>query len=198
MEKKTTEQRARIMIDKTIVEEPLASLLDKLQKYDFRTFQHSMNVAFIVTQMACARGMDKEGERIYNLIKGATLHDIGKIRIPKDILCKNGSLNKEEYEIIKKHPEYGADYIKDYQYPDIVRNIILSHHERIDGSGYPKAITVENIPIEAQMVSVADVWDAITSERVYKPEYTGAAAMKELSLSHDPSIVRLLVQTIDK
>lgn len=198
MEKKTTEQRARIMIDKTIVEEPLASLLDSLQKYDFRTFQHCINVAFVATQMACARGMDKEGDRIYNLIKGSVLHDIGKMKIPKDILCKTGSLNMDEYEVMKKHPEYGVEYVKDFHYQDIVNDIILYHHERIDGSGYPKQLKAVDIPVEAQIVSVADVWDAITSERVYKPEYTGSAAMKELSLSHDPSIVRLLVQTIDK
>ncbi|MBR5969652.1 MAG: response regulator [Lachnospiraceae bacterium] len=115
-------------------------------------------------------------EYIRNTIKAAPLHDIGKIHVPDYILQKPGKLTEEEFEEIKKHPLYGADIIDktlkkiaDNSYIDVIHDIVLYHHERWDGKGYPTGKAGEEIPLCARIMSVADVFDALFEDRVYKP-----------------------------
>lgn len=114
-----------------------------------------------------------------DIIQAAALHDIGKIRIPDAILNKPGRLTDEEYEMMKNHSRYGANMIESIirkveepEYYRVARNITLYHHERIDGKGYPEGLNGTEIPLEARIMAVADVYDALRSPRVYKPGFS--------------------------
>jgi len=137
---------------------------------------------------------------IDNLCKAAPLHDIGKVGIPDKILLKPGKLTEEEFEIMKKHTVIGANTLKEVKqkYPDnrlleIGISITNYHHERWDGSGYPKGLKGTDIPLSARIMAVADVYDALRSKRVYKKAYTHEEAVniiKEGRGTHfDPDIV---------
>ena len=179
MEKKSIEQRARILLDGIIIEPDTADLLCSLNKYSKRTFIHCLNVAFMSVQIGFNWGMDSK--RLIDLAKGAVLHDIGKIKIPLSILEKKGALTQEEFEQIKLHPVYGYELAMMKGYGNTVLDIILHHHEHIDGTGYPDGNKVTGLLQETQIVSVVDAWDAMTSARSYKPELSGQDAMLELT-----------------
>ncbi len=104
----------------------------------------------------------------------ALTHDVGKIHIPPPILLKPGKLTPEEYEVMKLHPQYGAMILGDNPRLTMAKNIALNHHERWDGSGYPRGISGEAIPMEARILSMADQYDALRNTRVYKPPYDHA------------------------
>ncbi len=179
MEKKSIEQRARLMLDGVIIEPDTAEILSSLKEYSNRTFVHSLNVAFISIQIGLDWGFDES--RIVNLAKGAVLHDIGKIKIPLSILEKKDALTEEEFARIRLHPVYGYELARKRGYGSPVLDIILHHHEHIDGSGYPDGHKVTGLSLETQIVSVVDTWDAMTSTRSYKPELSGQDAMLELA-----------------
>lgn len=125
-----------------------------------------------------------DDERVEIITSAAALHDIGKIAIPDSILLKPGRLTPEEFEIMKTHTVQGcrilesAQIFSDKEYYDYSYDICRHHHERWDGRGYPDGLAGEEISIAAQIVSLADVYDALTSERVYKPAYTPEEAMR--------------------
>ncbi len=125
--------------------------------------------------------------RITLITNASALHDIGKISIPDAILNKPGKLTPEEYEIIKTHSTIGAEMLENIPYfqsdemVHIARDICRWHHERYDGGGYPDGLRGDNIPIAAQVVALADVYDALTSKRVYKPAYTHEKAMEMIA-----------------
>lgn len=146
---------------------------------------------------------------IDNVIKSAPLHDIGKIRIPDAILNKPGKLTKEEFEIMKLHSTYGGEIIDhlieslpEASYLEIARDIALYHHERWDGTGYPKGLKKEGIPLSARIMAVADVFDALISDRVYKKAFSFEKAMsiiEEESGTHfDPGIVKAFLAASDE
>lgn len=200
MDKKTAEQRARIMADRIMCEPNVAPLMHQLREYHMVTFKHSVNVAFIATQMGIHRGFAED--RIEELTRGAILHDIGKLGIGKEVLDKQGPLSSGEYEFIQKHPQIGYDMVKDKEFSPVVLDIILHHHEHMDGSGYPEKIKNSQLSIETQIVTVADVWDAMTSERPYKSEFPAYIAYEELMDSADSffndAMIRLLTKCQDK
>ena len=141
--------------------------LTEIRTADEYTYSHSVNVALY--SMLIAKWLDLPEDTIQEVIKAGLLHDIGKAKIPDEILNKNGKLTPEEFDIMKKHPIYGYDLIKDISYiSEDVKGAVLSHHERIDGSGYPNGDLDDSISLLAKIVSVADVYDAMTQNRVYK------------------------------
>lgn len=145
----------------------LDAMVGLLEARDPYTAGHSRNVGAIAHVLADEVGLPKvqmEGLRL-----AAMVHDIGKIRVPMDILNKPGRLTREEFEIIKQHPQTAYDAIKGIPFPWDVPAIVLAHHEKWDGTGYPNGLAGERIPLEAQILSVADVLDAVSSHRPYRP-----------------------------
>ncbi|MFH2069422.1 MAG: HD domain-containing phosphohydrolase [Candidatus Omnitrophota bacterium] len=124
-----------------------------------------------VTRLACemAKEINLPAEQITGLRVGGILHDIGKIRIPPEILLNLKPLNKVEMNMIQSHPQLGYDILSEVEFPWPVKQIVLQHHERMDGSGYPKGLFGEAIILETQIISVADVMEAIVSKRPYRP-----------------------------
>ena len=142
-----------------------------------------------------------------NIVMAAPMHDIGKIEISDTILNKPGKLTEEEFEIMKKHSEYGGDIIKDtisnveeQEYCNIAYNIARYHHERYDGKGYPDNLKGEEIPLEARIMALADVYDALVSERVYKKAYSKETAIKIIQegkgTQFDPNLVPLFLECV--
>ncbi|EJQ43660.1 hypothetical protein IEQ_04988 [Bacillus cereus BAG6X1-2] len=123
------------------------------------------------------------------------LHDIGKIGIPDEILTKASSLTEDEYNIIKKHPQLGLEVFKNVSLPKDNEAIILSHHERWDGNGYPQKLKGNQIPLCARIVAIADAFDAMTSSRVYRSALSPDEAYKRIiegsGAQFDPSLVVL-------
>ena len=148
-----------------------------------------------VTTLACtiAREMGLAENRIDGIRMAATIHDIGKISVPSEILSKPGKLGETEFELIKRHPQVGYDILKEVKFPCQVARIVLQHHERMDGSGYPAGLSGENILLEARILSVADVVEAIASHRPYRPALGIDEALAEISLNkeilYDPEVV---------
>lgn len=144
----------------------LLSLVD-IKSMDNYTYSHCVNVAVISIILGISLNLNKEN--LIHLCMGALVHDIGKTFIPHDILQKPGKLTPDEFEVIKNHPKLGYDFLNQfYSLSTHVKLITLQHHERFDGLGYPDKIANNNINYLARIVSIADVYDALTSDRPYK------------------------------
>lgn len=141
-------------------------MLHNMRLYDDATYVHSMNVALICNIFA--RWLHMSEEQIRLATAGGLLHDIGKIKIPDKIIKKPGKLTDSEYDIVKTHPLEGYRLLKSSHLPASVMDAVLMHHERCDGSGYPMGTTGKKIGMYARMVAIADVYDAMTSARIYR------------------------------
>ena len=183
-------------------ENTLLSLAEAVELKDGYTRGHCERVAKYALMIASEINMNDEA--IKAIRHGSWLHDCGKIGVPEDILNKNGPLDPEEFEIIKNHPKWGADVAKKAAMSRLILNIIHFHHERYDGSGYPAGLKEDEIPFEVRIVTVADVYDALTSDRPYRDKYTIDKAMEIMRImrgtAFDPDILDLFldmcVQTV--
>lgn len=145
----------------------LHSLAQTIELKDASTKGHCDRVATMALRMAEALGIP---ERTRQEIRyGSWLHDCGKIGVPEAILNASRALTKEEFAIVMKHPEWGCDVVRKANLSETVQDIVLYHHERFDGLGYPRGLRGERIPIEAQIVSAADIHDALSMDRPYRP-----------------------------
>lgn len=137
---------------------------------------------------------------IFNLEIAAYLHDIGKVAVPESILNKKGKLTDEEYFIVKKHSTDGYNILSNIEYFNSIRDIVLYHHENIDGSGYPVGIEGDMIPIESRIIAVADVFDALTTDRPYRKAYNVVEAVKimkaDVGKKFDPVIFETFLQIL--
>ncbi len=151
-----------------------------------------------------ARQMDWSDQQIENILYAAPMHDVGKIGIPDSILLKPGRLNAQEWEIMKKHTTIGAEILSgsDTGFIKLAEIIALSHHERWDGKGYPRGLKGEDIPMAGRIVTIADVFDAVTSKRPYKKPATAEQAfdiIKKGSGTHfDPEVVKAFFAVADE
>lgn len=145
----------------------LLSLLSDVFTYDNYIFTHSFNVTLYSLAIGMELGLSEK--ELETLGLGAILHDVGKMKIPREVLFKAGKLTEEEFELIKKHPEDGFEILRNVQTVSlIVAHCAYQHHERINGSGYPRKIKGDTIHYFAKILAVADVFDAVTSDRVYR------------------------------
>ena len=150
-----------------------------LETKDMYTASHSSNVRQLAVNIANFMGLSLK--EIIEISIGASLHDIGKIKIPDAIINKAGKLSNEEYDVMKKHPEYSFELLKHISSFDNIKHIARNHHERIDGKGYPDSLSDKEISLGAKIVAVADTYDAITSTRSYKDAKPHEYALEEMN-----------------
>ena len=174
-QKALEEQQIALKMSLTGTVSAAARLIEARDPY---TAGHQTRVAKLA--VAIARELGWEKERIEGLQLGAMIHDIGKIKIPADILTKPGRLTAIEFELIKSHPGTGYEILKDIAFPWPVAGIVHQHHERIDGSGYPQGLMGDQIIEEAKIVGVADVVEAMASHRPYRASLGVEAALAEI------------------
>jgi len=157
-------------------------------------------VADLTVKLAQALGISSED--LVHIRRGALLHDIGKMGIPDQILLKPGPLTEEEWEIMKKHPVYAWELLSSIRYLRPALDIPYCHHEHWDGTGYPRGLKGEEIPLSARIFSVVDVWDALTSDRPYRPAWTREKALeyiKEQAGHHfDPQIAERFLELLQE
>ena len=149
-----------------------------IESTDSYTYGHSERVATYGIALSSALGLDDA--EVTTIRIGAYLHDLGKVRVPHEILNKPGRLTQDEFEIMKLHPEYGLEMLAAVEFPWDIKPIIRSHHEKMDGSGYPDRLRGDEIPLSAQIICMVDVFDAITTSRSYRAAMPEAQAMVEL------------------
>ena len=169
----------------------ILALSTTIEKRDPYTASHQNRVAKLSEKIAQQVGLNEDKTKGLSL--GAIIHDAGKIHIPGEILNRPGALSDHEFGMIKEHPRVGYDIIKDIEFPWPVADMVLSHHERIDGSGYPNGVAGPYISIEARIIAVADVVEAISAHRPYRPALGMDVAVGEISknsgIKYDADIV---------
>ncbi len=174
----------------------LALAIDAKDQY---THRHILRVQRYA--VATARHMGLEGKELEGINTGALLHDIGKLGVPEYVLLKPGRLTDEEFAKIKKHPEIGAAILGPVEFPWPVLPVVKYHHEKWDGTGYPEGLKGEAIPLSARILAVADVYDALTSNRSYRNAWTHEKAIDVIikdTLTHfDEDVVHAFLQIID-
>ncbi|HEY3083947.1 MAG TPA: HD-GYP domain-containing protein [Candidatus Dormibacteraeota bacterium] len=187
-------KRAVLLHEQTIAAvEAMADMVDKRDRY---TAEHSMRVAANVAVIAPAMGLSPEEVSLIRL--AARVHDLGKIALPDSILGKDGKLTGGEFALMKEHPRHGWEILSRFPQYHRGRDIVLSHHERIDGRGYPRGLRGNQIPLGAQIVAVADALDAMTSDRPYRAALPLHQAMTELRLGRGTQWSAAVVDTVDR
>jgi len=165
---------------------------------DRETEGHSRRVTQLTVRLAQVLGISDND--IMHIRRSALLHDMGKIGIPDSILHKPDKLTDEEWKIMRTHPQLAYDMLFPIEYLRPALEIPLTHHEKWDGTGYPHGLTGEEIPIVARLFSVVDVWDALTSDRPYRPAWSQEDALtyiREQSGKHfDPRVVDLFFNVV--
>ncbi len=179
-EVKQTQNKLEKTLDKLnkAVQATVRALSLTLEQRDAFTAGHQERVA----RLACiiARELELEEERIQGLYFAGLVHDIGKISVPSEILSKPTRLSDIEFSLIKQHPQVGFEILKDIEFPWPIADVVLQHHERIDGSGYPNGLSGNQIMKKAKILAVADVVEAMTSHRPYRPGLGLNVALEEV------------------
>lgn len=164
--------------------------------YEDAQFEDTVSMAVKI-----AKRLNLSDEMVENIKHAATLHDIGKIGVSKEILLKKGKLNEEEYEAVKRHPQMGAEIIKPIQFLKDLIPIILYHHDRYDGVGNPSGLKGKEIPLGARIIAVIDVYQALISDRPYRKAYNKKEALKIIkegsAVQFDPDIVKVFLEAIE-
>ncbi len=179
---------------KSAYRDSLFVLANAIEARDAYTHAHMHRLSAYAKALAAELGWSTEELEVLEF--GAILHDIGKIYIPEAVLLKNGSLSPAEQEHMKRHPEVGARMIRDIPYLAAAVPMVLYHHERWDGKGYPEGLAGDDIPLGARVLAVADAFDAMTTNRPYREALSGEAAYQEIlrgaGKQFDPEIVEAL------
>jgi PAS domain S-box-containing protein/putative nucleotidyltransferase with HDIG domain len=166
-----------------------------VEKRDPYTAGHQRRVADLARTIA--KEMRLPPDKIDGIRLAGVIHDIGKIAVPSEILSKPGTLNEIEFNLIKRHPDTGYDILKNIDFPWPIAEIVRQHHERIDGSGYPRGIKGDEITLEARILAVADVVEAMASHRPYRASLGLDKALEEITVNqgtkYDPDVVRICI-----
>lgn len=188
------------MIDNITKQKTVSVNIDNLKSHNEYTYTHCLSVAIL--SIAIGVGMKLPKEAIYKLGMSGLLHDIGKMAIPNTILDKPSKLDDDEFDLIKSHPSRGLEYLNKSGMvdPDICAGVV-GHHERWDGFGYPDKLGGNKIPLFARIISVADIYDALTSNRPYRIPNTPAEAVEFLmgncATMLDYDIVKLFIKCVE-
>lgn len=178
--------------------EALSMLVKAVEVKDAYTHGHSLRTAELAVELGLQMSLPPDRLRV--IARGAYLHDLGKIAIPDQILNKPDALTAEERKIVEMHPQHGYELASTASSLREVLPVILHHHERLDGHGYPGGLAGAAIPIEARVVAVADVWDALTSDRAYRAGWEPAQALAHIEAGRgthfDPVVVDALVRIV--
>ena len=170
----------------------IKALVNALEARDHYTSQHSAQVTVLAEKIAGTLALPPQ--ELYNIAVAALLHDIGKIGMPDRLLYKSGPLTEEEWKMMKRHPDVGAAIIGDIPLLEPVAKIVRHHHERWDGKGYPAGLAGGDIPLGARIVAVADTFQAMVSDRPYRPRRSPQQAAQEISAlagsQFDPAVVK--------
>ncbi len=193
-----------VFIEQTNEIKKMAEMIDRAEQKDIKTESHGFRLQEMAVQIV--EEMEKvDDDKLFALIYAAYLHDIGKLKVPTYILRKEGPLTEEEWGIIKQHPTWGREIIEEKlqnsNTPDIAE-IVHQHHENFDGSGYPQGLKGDQIRIEAQILSLLDTYDSMTSDRPYQKAMTKEEAIKEIKrcsgTKFNPEIVKHFLKIIEK
>ena len=181
-------------------EATIEGLSHALDLRDRETEGHSRRVTELTVKLAQALNMGEE--EILHLRRGALLHDMGKIGVPDSILHKPDELTEEEWAIMHKHPQFAYDMLSSIEYLRPALDIPYSHHEKWDGTGYPRGLQGSEIPMAARLFAVADVWDALISNRPYRTAWTEEQALdyirEQSGKQFDPQVVALFFSVIQE
>jgi putative nucleotidyltransferase with HDIG domain len=170
-----------------------------IESSDSYTFGHCERVASYALALARELGLDDEQQTTIRI--GAYLHDLGKVRVPHEILNKPGALTAEEFRVIQMHPVWGIEMLATVEFPWDIKPIIRWHHERYDGTGYPDRLKGDEIPVSAQIICIVDVYDALTTTRSYRPALSHAAAMLKIQESRGwwrPEVYHAFMRSVAK
>jgi len=169
-----------------------------LELRDQETEGHTLRVADMTVRLAQAMGVT--GGELLQMRRGALLHDIGKMGIPDRILLKPGKFDIDEWEIMKRHTDYAFEMLWPIEFLRPAIDIPYCHHERWDGTGYPRQLEGEHIPLSARIFAVADVWDALLSDRPYRKAWTEKKALKYIAANagkhFDPRVVEKILDLL--
>ncbi|MDD5272679.1 MAG: HD domain-containing protein, partial [Methylovulum sp.] len=166
------------------LEQSIEAIAATVEARDPYTAGHQRRVGELATAIAKEMGLPEAQANGIHL--AAIIHDLGKIRIPAEILSRPCQLSHNEYMLIKEHPQAGYDILKNKKFPWPIADIVLQHHERLDGSGYPQGLKDGQILLEAKIIAVADVVDAMSSHRPYRPALGVEAALDEIRRGQGP------------
>jgi HD-GYP domain-containing protein (c-di-GMP phosphodiesterase class II) len=175
------------------------ALMERLAAKDTSTEEHTRRVAMLAVVVGEELGLPPN--RLRSLAIGGLLHDIGKLSLPDAILQKPSSLDDHEYEIVKLHPQRGRELLNELGgFDDSVERLVLDHHERLDGSGYPRGLHADDLTLETRILAVCDVYDALVSPRVYRPAWPQEEALALLrddaGIAFDARCVEALERTV--
>jgi HD-GYP domain-containing protein (c-di-GMP phosphodiesterase class II) len=180
--------------------ESITAFARTLEMRDHYTGRHAESTVFYSTEIAKALRLGRE--ELENVRQAAVLHDLGKVGISDKILHKRSKLTQKEYDEIKKHPQIAADIIRPIKFMHEIIPLILHHHERWDGKGYPAGLKGEDIPLGARIISIADVYQALTSDRPYRKAHFRHEAMRIIKdgagAQFDPALVELFMEILRK
>jgi len=186
-----TERKEAEVAQLALTHAAIAAIAATVEARDPYTAGHQHRVAGL--SAAIAEEMGLSASSIEGIRLGANIHDLGKIGVPAEILTRPSRLNSLEYELVKTHPRVGYDIVKNIAFPWPIADMILHHHERLDGSGYPDGLRGDEICIEARIIAVADVVEAMASHRPYRSSLGSDAALVEIARSRgrlfDPTVV---------
>jgi putative nucleotidyltransferase with HDIG domain len=173
---------------------------ESIESKDCYTQGHCVRVADVACVLAESAGFDTKTLFWFRI--GALLHDVGKLIVPREVLNKAGPLNDDEWRIMKRHPEAGVELLADIDFPWDVRSMVRNHHERWDGTGYPDQLAGESIPLSARILCIADVYDALTTNRSYRKGFDHDRAVRIMAENNakghfDPAIFELFIKWAD-
>ncbi len=198
--KRQSNEMAMLRQKNSLVKGTVLTIAHMVDAKDVYTAKHSSRVTKYSLMIGERLGFSQE--ELQNLERAALLHDIGKVGIPDRILNKKGKLTKEEFQVMQTHPVLGSEILKDFDFAPEIREGAMAHHERYDGTGYPNGLAGEDIPLFGRIIGIADAYDAMSSNRIYRPKCTTAYIVNEFrqgrGTQFDPKLCDIFLDLMEE